>query len=55
MIKPRCDKCGKELTEYGGLAFSPPDTMVDGAPSKEIFKYHICRKCWKQFILWLLK
>jgi len=26
MIAPKCDKCGQELEEMGGLVFSPPDT-----------------------------
>lgn len=41
-ITPSCDKCGKELSEFGGLAFSPPDD--DG----KVSKYHICRQCFSE-------
>lgn len=40
-IKPKCDKCGKELTEYGAILFSPPNGK------NEVKKYHICVNCYK--------
>lgn len=52
MIKPKCDKCGEELQAYGGLAFSPPETLPDESPS-QVDKIHICVKCWKLLIAWL--
>lgn len=53
MIKPKCDKCGEELQAYGGLAFSPPETLPDESPSRQVDKIHICAKCWKLLIAWL--
>lgn len=45
-IKPKCCKCNKELTEYGGLLISPPDN--DG----KVDKKHICVKCYeKEFMI----
>jgi hypothetical protein len=52
-IKPKCDKCGNELKEYGGLAFSPPRTLPDESPSLDVNKYHICADCWRKFLEWL--
>lgn len=53
MIKPKCDKCGEELKAYGGLAFSPPETLPDESPSRQVDKLHICVKCWKLLMVWL--
>jgi hypothetical protein len=53
MIRPKCDKCGNELQAYGGLAFSPPETMPDDSPSRQVDKIHICVKCWRDFMAWL--
>jgi hypothetical protein len=47
MIKPKCDKCKKELVETGALLFSPPKKNV-------VRKYHICRKCYKLTIQFLI-
>jgi hypothetical protein len=30
-IKPKCDKCGKELKEFGGILFSPPNPSSSSA------------------------
>ncbi len=40
MISPKCDRCHKELTEPGALAFSPPDE------GSTVVKYHLCTACW---------
>ena len=40
MINPKCDFCGLELEELGGLLFSPPD--VEG----KAIKSHLCVKCY---------
>lgn len=53
MIKPKCDRCQKELTTFGGLAFSPPEVLPAGTPCREVNKHHICVECWKQFMLWV--
>ena len=44
MIKPKCDMCRKELKDFGGLLFSPPNDkdMVE--------KFHICKKCYKKIM-----
>lgn len=39
-IKPTCDFCGKELTEFGALLFSPPDNQGN------VKKEHICKNCY---------
>lgn len=50
MIKPTCDKCRKELTDFGGLAFSPPNKY--GA-ANNVSKHHLCVDCWEAFRVWL--
>lgn len=43
-ITPRCDRCGSELTEFGGLLFSPPMPNPMGTLVQE---YHFCTdRCW---------
>ncbi len=44
MIKPKCDYCGNELAEMGGILLSPPneDSMVK--------KYHICINCYSRLL-----
>jgi hypothetical protein len=40
-IKPKCDKCKKELKEFGGILLSPPKkNMVE--------KFHLCQKCYRE-------
>ncbi|MEI6627542.1 MAG: hypothetical protein WCL61_03020 [bacterium] len=40
-IKPICDKCKKELTEFGGILLSPPkENMVK--------KFHLCQECYNK-------
>lgn len=48
MINPKCEKCGKELQEFGAILLSPPNI------SNMVVKYHICRDCYEK-ILKLLK
>ena len=43
-ITPKCNKCGKELHDFGALLFSPPD-----GESKTI-KYHLCKNCYGKII-----
>lgn len=43
-ITPICDKCKKELTQFGSLLFGPPN-------NKECAKkWHLCKKCYKKII-----
>jgi hypothetical protein len=41
-IKPKCDMCGMELNDFGGLLFSPPDA------NNTVKKYHICKECFSE-------
>jgi hypothetical protein len=41
-ITPTCDKCKKELQEFGGILLSPPDKK------NKVVKYHLCKKCYKE-------
>lgn len=41
-ISPICDKCHKELEEYGGILLSPPEE--DG----RVEKFHLCRNCYEK-------
>jgi DNA-directed RNA polymerase subunit RPC12/RpoP len=43
-IKPKCDKCGKELDEFGGILLGPPDE------DSNVKKYHLCIDCHKKII-----
>ncbi|VVB80363.1 Uncharacterised protein [uncultured archaeon] len=42
MIKPICDKCKRELNDFGALLFSPPNEK------NEVRKFHICKKCYEK-------
>jgi len=42
MLKAICDICHKELLEFGGLLFSPPDT------ENKVTKNHLCVKCYNK-------
>jgi hypothetical protein len=35
-IKLSCDKCKKELADFGGILFSPPDE------NNRVKKFHLC-------------
>ena len=41
-IKPTCDKCKKELEEFGALLFSPPNE------NNKTRKFHICKDCYEE-------
>ena len=43
-IKPICDKCNKELVEFGAILFSPPDDK------SYVKKYHLCKECHQKII-----
>lgn len=45
MIKPKCEKCGYELTEFGAILLSPPDK------DNKVIKDHLCIKCYDQIKL----
>ncbi|HME87303.1 MAG TPA: hypothetical protein VKE88_02730 [Candidatus Nanoarchaeia archaeon] len=39
MIKPVCDMCKQELTDFGAILLSPPH-------GHDVKKYHICKACY---------
>lgn len=43
-IQPTCDVCKKELTDFGGLLFSPPNE------ESIVKKYHVCKPCYEKFV-----
>ncbi|MCH7850537.1 MAG: hypothetical protein IH845_02735 [Nanoarchaeota archaeon] len=47
MINPKCDICLKELEDFGGLLFSPPD--IEG----KVIKNHLCGECYNKLIGYL--
>ena len=53
MITPNCDRCHQELQDFGALAFSPPQTLPDDCPARDVEKYHLCATCWQEFKCWL--
>jgi len=43
MISPACDFCKKELEDFGGILFSPPENGL-------VKKLHVCRACYSEII-----
>ncbi len=43
-INPKCDKCRKELNEFGAIMFSPPDN------ENNVKKFHICNECYNKML-----
>ena len=41
-IRPQCDKCKKELKEFGAILLSPP------GKKNLVRKFHLCKKCYRQ-------
>lgn len=41
-INPKCDKCKKELKEFGAILLSPPDK------NSKVKKFHFCKKCYQK-------
>jgi len=44
MIAPKCDKCDKELHEFGAILLSPPDEKSN------VKKLHICVECYSELM-----
>ena len=42
MIRPFCDKCGKELESFGAIFFDIPFQVENGMASE---KFHFCLEC----------
>lgn len=47
-IHPTCDKCKKELKEFGAILLSPPDKK------NTVKKFHLCKVCYAE-VLKLIK
>jgi len=43
-IKPKCDMCKKELSDFGGILLSPPDKK------EKVRKFHLCKQCYKEIL-----
>lgn len=43
-IKPICDKCKKELEDFGGILLSPPNQ------ESQVKKFHLCKNCYQEII-----
>ena len=41
-IKPTCDRCKKELNDFGAILFSPPNK------ENSVKKFHICKDCYNK-------
>lgn len=44
-ISPICDFCKNELTDFGGLVFSPPENTETG--TSQVEKLHVCKTCYQ--------
>ena len=44
-IKPKCDMCGNELTEFGGILLSPP------SEDSTVLKSHLCEDCYEKIAI----
>ena len=53
MIEPKCDKCQEKLKDFGGLAVSPPYPNPNPKLRDLYYKFHLCKKCWQEFIFWM--
>lgn len=54
MIEPKCDHCGEELRDHGGLIFSPPHKTPPDCKVNDVRKFHICQACWKDLEEWIM-
>lgn len=43
VIDPICDKCGKQLNEFGAVLLSPPDK------ENNVKKFNICKDCYGNY------
>lgn len=43
-LPPKCDRCKRELTSFGGILLSPPDR------DEMVRKYHLCRACYELIV-----
>lgn len=43
-IKPICDRCGNELSDFGAILLSPPNDI------NEVMKFHICKSRYEKIL-----
>lgn len=43
-ITPHCDRCKKELRDFGAILLSPPDA------ASKVLKFHVCKPCYEEVI-----
>ena len=53
MVKPICAKCRKEINEFGGLIFSPPNVKSIENDCAIVQKIHICTHCFTKLMDWI--
>lgn len=41
-ISPKCDKCDRELLEFGAILLSPPNS------EGYVQKFHLCVNCYSE-------
>jgi hypothetical protein len=46
-ISPICDFCKKELTDFGGLIYPPPESLETGGEHGQTEKLHVCNQCYQ--------
>jgi len=44
-IKPKCDKCGEKLKEFGAILLSPPDE------NNNVKRFHLCVDCYEGILI----
>lgn len=56
-IQPICDFCHKELEDFGGLIFSPPEKGHDENQGDEqnVQKLHVCKTCYAGMVGMFMK
>ncbi len=43
-IRPTCDKCKQELTDFGAILLSPPNE------EQMVRKFHLCKECYENLV-----
>lgn len=49
-MKIFCLKCKNELSNFGGLLFSPPRSIEDELAPMDVEKIHLCSDCYKKVV-----
>ncbi len=53
MIKPKCERCKKELKKFGAILLGPPFEEEMGSTVVE--KFHLCIKCYNKLLKVMLE